>query len=255
MACNTSHAKNNSGLLDEIVRIIEFCSDDCNILLLTDHQHFLDPARTDHFHIIIKEEKITSLSFFYSKIIDCSIVEPFFPCQYPCLRITPGKVLIIFKSLLLFAVVLDDQNLVILPGRFLINRRKTFLKIINMVFIRNNDRHKRLALNLYMAPVPARVFCHLYFRFNADSAIMFLDCTASSLICISFALRIRRNRIHMTSPVIQHFRNMNHLFRLLAAAQNKIIILRAVKLRSEATDLIHQCFLYNKNMADIIIIP
>ena len=75
---------------------------------------------------------------------------------------------------------------------------------------------------------------------------------ASRLKGIFFALRVFRRRILMASPVIQNLGNMADFFRLLRAAEDKIIILGSVVLRPEKAGLFRQSPLYAEQMADIV---
>ena len=181
---------------------------------------------------------------------------------------TPNKIISYFKTewvvLLIVTVSGLIYNLGLLAGPWfegrmtgclidILNGRKTFFKIINVVFIWNKDGNKRLTLNLHMTAIPARMFRHLHFSLNTNSSVMFLNCTASGFIRIRLTLWICRNGIHMTSPVIQYSRNMDYLFCLFAATQDKIIILRTVILLSQTAYLIYQGFFDCKNVADIIV--
>ena len=102
-------------MLDQIIRIIKFSTNDCDIWLLADHQHFFDPSRSNDFYIIIQEQQITALCILCCKIIDCGIIKSLFPGEHPCFWITPGKIFIILKCFWLFAVIFNYQYLVIFP--------------------------------------------------------------------------------------------------------------------------------------------
>ena len=123
-----------------------------------------------------------------------------------------------------------------------------------MIFIRNNDRDQRVIIPQEFCPVESQELSLAHFHFNTDPVIMRLHRPLSRIKCIQLALRILRCGIFMASPVIQDLRNMMDLFRsrMFHTTEDKVIILRSVKLSAQHSDLINQRFLRHKQMADII---
>src|SRR5699024_3316609 len=93
-----------------------------------------------------------------------------------------------------------------------------------------------------------------HFRADPCSLVMSLDGSFSRLKSVGLALRILSGGILMASPVIEDLRNMIYFLRLhrLHTAENKIIILGPVKLRTEQPHLIHHVSSHYKQMADIV---
>ena len=74
-------------MLDQIIRIIKFSTNDCDIWLLADHQHFFDPSRSNDFYIIIQEQQIITIRMLYPKIIDRRVIKLPLPAKHADLRI------------------------------------------------------------------------------------------------------------------------------------------------------------------------
>ena len=102
--------------------------------------------------------------------------------------------------------------------------------------------------------VQSQEFSLEHFRADPCSLVMSLDGSFSRLKSVGLALRILSGGILMASPVIEDLRNMIYFLRLhrLHTAENKIIILGPVKLRTEQPHLIHHVSSHYKQMADIV---
>ena len=75
-----------------------------------------------------------------------------------------------------------------------------------MILIRNDDGDQRIMVTDKSCSVKSQELSLVYFRMDACSLIMCLDCTFSCLKCIRLALRILGRGILMTSPVVQDLR-------------------------------------------------
>ena len=147
-------------------------------------------------------------------------------------RINRFKLLVICKSFFFFAVVLHDNIFIIGICGFCFDWIDTPFQIINMIFIRNNDRDQWVIIPQEFCPVESQELSLAHFHFNTDPVIMRLHRPLSRIKCIQLALRILRCGIFMASPVIQDLRNMMDLFRsrMFHTTEDKVIILRSVKL-------------------------
>ena len=56
MACNAADTDHTACMLDRIVRIDQLHADRPDFSSLADTEHFFDPARGDHRHVIVKEQ-------------------------------------------------------------------------------------------------------------------------------------------------------------------------------------------------------
>ena len=88
-------------------------------------------------------KRIFSTGFLHCKVIDGRIIELFLPGQDPYIVISAFECFVIGKGFLVFAVILYNKNLIILPGRSLLNRRNAQFQIIDMIFIWNDNGDQR----------------------------------------------------------------------------------------------------------------
>ena len=102
--------------------------------------------------------------------------------------------------------------------------------------------------------VQSQEFSLEHLRADPCPLVMSLDGSFPRLKSIGLALRVLRGGILMASPVIEDLRNMIYFLRLhrLHTAENKIIILGPVKLRTEQSHLIHHVSSHYKQVADIV---
>ena len=145
------------------------------------------------------------------------------------------ELLIIREGLRFTTVVFRDNNFVIRIGRLLKNRAQASLKDLLVILIRNNNGNPRLALHRVHAAEAADVTRKLHPGRDPQTVIMLLHRPFPALIGVHLALWIARRGILVSPPVIKEFRNMHDLPRLLAAAEDEIVILGSVKLAALKT--------------------
>ena len=123
-----------------------------------------------------------------------------------------------------------------------------------MILIGDDDGDQRIMVADKFCAVQSQEFSLEHLRMNPCSLIMGLDGSFSRLKSVCLALRVLSGGILMASPVIEDLRNMIYFLRLhrLHTAENKIIILSSVKLRTEQPHLIHHVSSHYKQMADIV---
>ena len=146
MPRNTAHSDHTSCMLDRIIRINELCSDTAHFRTLTHSKHFFQPVRIDGFYIIIQEKQIFSLCMRRSKVIDGRIIKFFFPANDSNLRIFL-QFFVICKNFLRSAVILYNDDLIILIFCFFFYGCNARMKCFFLIFIRNDDRNKRLSMD------------------------------------------------------------------------------------------------------------
>ena len=81
---------------------------------------------------------------------------------------------------------------------------------------------------------------------------MRLNRPCTRLKSIGLALGIAGGRVHMAAPVIEHPGNVTNLCGFLRTSENKVIILRPVKLLAKASHFSDKIAIHHKKMADII---
>ena len=139
MPCDPAKAHDHTCMLDGVIRIIKLGSYSSHTFLLTDLKHFLHPGGGDDLHVIVQKQKVLASCLFYCEIIDGRIVEFFFPGKDSYVVITVLKFLVISKCFFLFAVILHNQDFIILPGGPFFDGRNTQFQVFHMVFIGNNE--------------------------------------------------------------------------------------------------------------------
>ena len=115
MCGNSTKTNYHSCMLNGIIRIIQFRTDHSHVFLLTKLKHFFKPVLCNDFHIIVKKQQIFSLRLSYCKVIDRRIIEFFFPCKDPYIWVSVFQCLIVYKGFFFHTVVLNNNDLVILP--------------------------------------------------------------------------------------------------------------------------------------------
>ena len=75
MASNAAYPKNNPGMLDRAVGIIEFGTDAADVLLRRKGHHLAEPIRCDHLDVVVDEGKDLAPRFARAEIVDGGVVE------------------------------------------------------------------------------------------------------------------------------------------------------------------------------------
>ena len=94
-------------------------------------------------------------------------------------------------------------------------------------------------------------FFHLL-RLDSHPFIVGHNSSGASLKGVHLALRVTGRGILVAAPVIENLGNMEYSLCRFRTAENKIIILGAVKLLAEPSHLLQQILPYNKQMAYIV---
>ena len=147
MSRDTANSQNNAGMLDRIVWVIKHCADRPRILTLCEHQHLLQPIRSNDLDIIIQKKNIFAMGTLRAKIIDRREVEFARPGHHPEAAVLLNF-LVIRKCFFFGAVILNNDDFPIAICGLLDYRIQALFQILNMVFIWNQDGNQRLSLNL-----------------------------------------------------------------------------------------------------------
>ena len=163
----SSQPDHHASMLDRIVRIIKLCSYCTNIFTLCIHKKLLHPVRTDHFRIVVQEQQILSFCLFNSHIIDSGIVKSTFIGYNLYFWIT-FQFFVVITDALLYTVIFHYHDLIIFPGRFLLNRSNTASQIFHMILIRNYNTDQRLSIDRILDLKNSRECTSaLHFHFNS----------------------------------------------------------------------------------------
>ena len=122
-----------------------------------------------------------------------------------------------------------------------------------MIAVRDNDGNEGFALHRVFYPVKAILEKAAHLSLRPCPGKVRSDRPFSGVIGILLAVRIIRSRRRVGPPVIQDLGDADDLFRSLRAAENQIMILRAVELRPEKSGFIEKRTLHDKKMRDVII--
>ena len=252
MSRDASDPDHASGMLDGIVRVDQLYSHRAYLGALADSQHLFQPAGSDHCHIVIQKQQILPFCVADAVIIDGGIIKFLFPSQ----KTDPGicrKLFIIAKDLFCCTVVFNDQYFIIGILCFFTYGLYAGPQSLLLILIWNDNRDQRFSLNRIRHPVKSKIRRMTYRPPDSGSFQMSLYSPLSGVKGVHLAGRIICCGSLMSSPVIKDFRDMPHLFRLLYAPENEIIVLGPVKLLAETARLLNDRTPYYKEMTDIII--
>ena len=250
----STQTNDNARVLNRIVRVIELCSYRGHVRPLGVHQKLLHPLPCDDLHVVIQQKHIFSIRKGDAKIIDAGIVEVSLILHNPNLRIMLQR-LVIIKNLFRLAVILHDDNFVILIGGFIDDRFHAAGQIFHMILIRDHNRDQRTLQKRVTDPEYGRKSsCAFYLRVHAiDVHNVIVDGPLGRVHRIGFRIDVLSYRRLMRSPVIESLRHMIHVFRLRSQAKDHIVVLASVILAAEYAGLVQQMSGKSRKMTDIII--
>ena len=125
----------------------------------------------------------------YSKIIDCGIIEFLFPAKQTDSRVL-GKFPVVTEYLLGTAVVLHNNDLIILIGSFFKNRFHTGLKGLFFFPVGDDNRHQRFSLHRIFHTVKSEIRGMLHSSRGSGTCKVSLNGTLSCFESIHFTCRI-----------------------------------------------------------------
>ena len=199
---NSTKADDNTGMLDRIVLVVQSRTDNSDITAAAVAEHFFDAVIVDHLCVIIQQQQIRSVCVPDTEIVDFGIIEVSFVIVYLNLAALFLQFFIIGKSLLFRTVVLHNNKLQIRITGFFQNRLYAAVQIIDVVFVRNDNRDQRLFIENIFRPIQAEKLAVLHRCMDSFSLIMRLNRSSSGFKRILLALRIFCCGILVASPVI-----------------------------------------------------
>lgn len=202
VAGNSTESDDNTSMLDRIVLVVQPCTDNSDITAGAVAEQFLDTIIINHLGIVVQQQQILSFCVLYAEIVDFGIVEVSFVIVYLNLAALFLQFFIIGKSLLFRTVVLHNNKLQIRITGFFQNRLYAAVQIIDVVFVRNDNRDQRLFIENIFRPIQAEKLAVLHRCMDSFSLIMRLNRSSSGFKRILLALRIFCCGILVASPVI-----------------------------------------------------
>ena len=231
----------NACVLNGIVRIVKLTADCSHIRPLGVHQKLLHPVTGDDLHIIVQEQHILAVGKAYAEIVDFGVVELALVLDNPDLRIVLQG-LIVIKDLFCLAVILHNDNLVILIGGLIHDRLHAAGQVLHMILVGNHNGNKRPLQKRITDPENGRErpgALHLDVH-----AIYVLDMVVyralGSVHRIGFRVDVLSHACLMGTPVIQGLRYMVYQLCLRGQTKNHVVILASVILAPEYARLVQQ---------------
>ena len=157
------------------------------------------------------------------------------PGHDPDILMFRPDLIIVFKRSRILAIVFRDEDLIVVPGRFLKDRSKAARQHILLILVWNNNGNLWFTLHRINTAEAPDILGKLHLRRNTQAVIVLLHRPLPALIGVHLAFRISRRGLFISSPVVEELRHMHDLPRLLAAPEDKIVILRPVKLTTLKT--------------------
>src|SRR5215212_4939235 len=195
-------------------------------------EHRLQPLTGDYLGVVVEEEYVLCLGMGGGKVVDSRVVERF-PERYDPVRYR-GQV---FQCLLIFAVVVDDEQLVIRVGRQPLDTFYATLQEGGVVPRRDNDTYFGLAFDLQLGSEMAGEMPVFHGTFEPPSLQSLGESSASSLSYVALIAVRRRKEMRRHPSMVQNLRDLVDLVSSLGGAQNQIVILTTFETLPEPTNL------------------
>ena len=94
------------------------------------------------------------------------------------------------KRFFFCTVILDNQDFIICVFCLFPDRLQTFFQCLQLILVRNQDRHHRTANHRILHPIVSKIAGFFYFCLNPQSLKMGFYCSPACMKCINLTFRI-----------------------------------------------------------------
>ncbi len=264
-----SQTDDNTGMLNGFIAVIQLGTHGTHILSLGIHQKLLHPVHRDDLRVIIEKQDIISAGEGHSQIIHCGVIKfPFinnncYLAIFTAKNILPVRILIgiaqqlavIPADFLRGAVVLHNDNLIIIVGGFLPNGADTPAQILRVILVGDDHGHLGRTDNL-IADAENRLKGSCSGNPEILKAVlpqMLRYCSLCRLNGIGLCINPGSHTARMTSPIIHQSGHMHDFLRIIRETQNHIVVLAPVEFRPKQLITVQKGSCKHAEMTDIII--
>ena len=204
-------------------------------------QQLGEPIAAAHFHVVVQQQQVVAGGGFPPKVVEGGKIEALFRVgHHPQPRIAPLGLLIIREGGGVGGVVLNDEDLVVVPFRLRPDAAEAFFQIVGVVLVGDEDAHLGVALDGPFDPVGAgeQPLLHPAHPARAGQVVgqRLFGCGSH----IGLRVRAAGGRALMDPPVVEHLRDVGRAAHLLDEAEEEVVVLAAVALRALAAHFVPQ---------------
>ena len=216
-------------------------------------QQLSEPVGVAHLHVVVQQQQVVAGGILPAKVVDAGKVEPLFRVDdYLQTIVALLCFLIVGKRFRVGGVVLDDNDLKVVPAGLSPEAVQTLLQIVNVVLVGDQDAHLRVAHDVPLHPISAGEQPILHGAGAAGAGQMICQRLFGRRRHIGLGLRTAGGGTGMHPPVVQHLRHMGRAAGTFQQPQEQVVVLTAIALRAFAAKLIPQGFFEHRQMADVV---
>ena len=247
-------AGHDARMLQRLVRVEQLCAADgraAGVGALP--QKLREPIRIAHLHVVVQQQQVIPAGVLPAKVVDAGKVEALLRVadHLQAVVALPGF-LIIGKGGRVGGVVLDDDNLKVLPAGFGPDAVQALFQIVGVVLVRDEDAYLRVAHDIPLHPVGTGEQAILHGAGASGAGQMVGQRLFGCCRHIGLGIGAAGGGACVHPPVVQHLRHMGRAAGLFHKAQEQVVVLTAVALRPLPADLIPQRLLEHRQVADVV---
>ena len=253
-------AKAQTGVLDGVVGVEQLGAHAAHPLLLGEHDHFLQPAGGDDLGVVVEEQQVFTGGKLGAEVVQGAVVEAgALPADHP-----EGVGMLFFQlfvgaeGLVLFAVVLDDQDLKVGVSGLGVDGLDAGAQVLGMVAAGDQDADLARMLDGVVGLVEAGGVGnhgHLVHR-HPYPLIVGIQGLDGCFQAVELGLDAAGHAGGAGPPVVEHMGNMDHLLGFFGEAEVQVVVLAAVVLAPlAAAGGFQQAGLKDAQVADIVVGP
>ena len=210
-------------------------------------QQLREPVGVAYLHVVVQQQQIVAGGVFAAKVVDAGKVEAFFRVgNYLQTIVALLCFLIVGKRFRVGGVVLNDNDLKVVPAGLSPEAVQALFQIVNVVLVGDQDAHLRVAHDVPLHPVGTGKQPILHGAGAAGAGQMICQRLFGRRRHIGLGLRTAGGGTGMHPPVVQHLRHMGRTAGTFQQPQ------AAVALRAFAAHSIPQCLFEHGQMADVV---
>jgi len=241
-------------MLQRLVRVEQLCTADgrsAGVGALP--QQLSEPVGVAYLHVVVQQQQVVAGGILPAKIVDAGKVEPLFRVgDHPQAIVALLCFLIVGKRFRVGGVVLNDNDLKVVPAGLSPEAVQALFQIVNVVLVGDQDAHLRVAHDVPLHPVGTGEQPILHGAGAAGAGQMICQRLFGRRRHIGLGLRTAGGRPRVHPPVVQHLRHMGRAAGALQQPQEQVVVLAAVALRAFAAHSIPQGFFEHGQMADVV---
>ena len=246
--------RDDARMLQRLVRVEQLCTADgrsAGVGALP--QQLREPVGVAHLHVVVQQQQVVAGGVFAAKVVDAGKVEAFFRVgDHPQAIVALLCFLIVGKRFRVGGVVLNDNDLKVVPAGLSPEAVQALFQIVNVVLVGDQDAHLRVAHDVPLHPVGTGEQPILHGAGAAGAGQMICQRLFGRRRHIGLGLRTAGGRPRVHPPVVQHLRHMGRAAGALQQPQEQVVVLAAVALRAFAAKLVPQGFFEHRQMADVV---